>query len=262
MDGVTVRPHRCGQGLVAEIVLGRPAVLNALNTAMAARLAAECANLAADRAVRAVVLSGAGERAFCAGADLTERGAMSDGEWLAQREVFRAAFGGVLALGQPVIAAVHGYALGGGCELALCCDLIVADETAVFGLPETRVGLVPGGGGTQLAQRRIGPGRAADLIFTGRQVGAAEAERMGLADRVVPAGTAGQHALTLAERIAAGSPVAVRAAKSAIRNGGQVPLPVALQVEDAAWRTAAFSADRREGIAAFTEKRAPKWPGE
>ena len=155
---------------------------------MAARLAAVCADLAADRDVRAVVLAAAG-RAFCVGADLKERAAMSDADFMAQRPVFRAAFGGVLALPQPVIAAVHGYALGGGCELALSCDLIVADETAVFGLPETTVGLVPGCGGTQLALRRLGPGRAADLVLTGRRIGAAEAERIGLADRLVPAGT-------------------------------------------------------------------------
>jgi enoyl-CoA hydratase/carnithine racemase len=161
-----------------------------------------------------------------------------------------------------VLAAVHGYALGGGCELALCCDVIVADETAVFGLPETTVGLVPGGGGTQLASRRLGPGKAADLIFSGRQVDAAEAERIGLADRIVPAGMASQAAIDLAARMAANSPVAVRAAKTAIRQGGSIGLPAALEVEDAAWRAAALSADRREGIAAFNEKRAPKWPGE
>jgi len=155
---------------VAEIMLDRPEAMNALSTAMGARLAAVCAELAADHGIRAVVLSAAG-RAFCVGADLKERAAMSDADFMAQRPVFRAAFGGVLALPQPVIAAVHGYALGGGCELALSCDLIVADETAEFGLPETTVGLVPGGGGTQLALRRLGPGRAADLVLTGRRIG-------------------------------------------------------------------------------------------
>jgi enoyl-CoA hydratase/carnithine racemase len=161
-----------------------------------------------------------------------------------------------------VVAAVHGYALGGGCELALCCDLIVADETAVFGLPETTVGLVPGGGGTQLALRRLGPGRAADLVLSGRRVDAGEAERIGLADRVVPAGTACPHAVEIAGRMAANSPVAVKAAKTALRQGAGTGLAAALEVEDAAWRTAALSADRREGIAAFNEKRPPKWPGE
>ncbi|HCU96767.1 MAG TPA: enoyl-CoA hydratase [Actinobacteria bacterium] len=262
MDGITLQPHLAGHAGVCEIILDRPEALNAIDTAMAVRLAQACGELAADRGVRAVVLSAAGDRAFCVGADLKERNRLSDAAFLAQREVFRAAFGGLLSLPQPVIAAVHGYALGGGCELALSADLIVADETAVFGLPETTVGLVPGGGGTQLAQRKLGPGRAADLIFTGRRVPAEEAERIGLADRRVPAGKAAQHALDLAAQIAANSPVAVRAAKRAIRQGGGIGLAAAMEVEDAAWRAAAFSADRREGIAAFNEKRAPRWPGE
>ena len=245
---------------VAEIMLDRPEAMNALSTAMGARLAAVCAELAADHGIRAVVLSAAG-RAFCVGADLKERAAMSDADFMAQRPVFRAAFGGVLALPQPVIAAVHGYALGGGCELALSCDLIVADETAQFGLPETTVGLVPGGGGTQLALRRVGPGRAADLVLTGRRIGAAEAERIGLADRLVPAGTAGQHAHELAERIAGNSPVSVMNAKRALRQGAGVPLAIGLEIEDSAWRAAAFSTDRKEGIAAFVQKREPNWPG-
>jgi enoyl-CoA hydratase/carnithine racemase len=262
MDGVTVYERLAGHPGVAEIVLDRPEALNAIDTAMAHRLAQACAELATDRQVRAIVLCGTGDRAFCVGADLKERNRMSDADLLRQRPVFRAAFGGLLALSQPVVAAVHGYALGGGCELALSCDVIVADETAVFGLPETTVGLVPGGGGTQLASRRLGPGKAADLIFTGRRVEAAEAERIGLADRIVPAGTASQHAVELAALMAANSPIAIRAAKTAIRQGGGIALQAALEVEDAAWRAAALSADRREGIAAFNEKRAPQWRGE
>ncbi|MEP7025415.1 MAG: enoyl-CoA hydratase-related protein [Actinomycetota bacterium] len=262
---VTVRRHagqaRGGDAVVAEITLDRPAAMNAVSTAMAGQLAAACAAVSADPGVRAVVLSAAGDRAFCVGADLKERAAMSDADFLAQRPVFRAAFGAVLAIPQPVVAAVHGYALGGGCEFALSCDLIVADETAVFGLPETTVGLVPGSGGTQLALRRLGPGRAADLIFTGRQVAAVEAERIGLADRLVAPGTARGHALDLARQIAGNSPVALLAAKRAIRHGAGVALAAGLEIEDAAWRAAAFSGDRREGIAAFKEKRAPHWPG-
>ncbi len=246
--------------MTAQIVLDRPEAMNALSTAMATRLAEVCQALSADRGVRAVVLSAAG-RAFCVGADLKERNAMTDADLLAQRPVFRAAFGGVLGLPQPVIAAVHGFALGGGCELALCCDVIVADETAEFGLPEVTVGLVPGGGGTQLALRRLGPGRAADLVLTGRRVSAAEAERLGLADHVVPAGTAGEHAGEIAERMAGNSPVAVLNAKRALRQGAGLPLATGLEIEDSAWRAAAFSADRKEGIAAFTQKRKPQWPG-
>jgi enoyl-CoA hydratase/carnithine racemase len=249
-------------GGVAEIVLDRPEAMNAISSELAHELIRVCLGLAAAPEVRAVVLSAAGERAFCAGADLKERNAMTDADLLRQRHLFRAAFGAVLALPQPAVAAVHGFALGGGCELALSCDLIVADATAVFGLPEVTVGLVPGGGGTQLALRRLGPGRAADLVLTGRQVGIDEAERLGLVDRRVPAGQAGQAARELAGQIAANSPVAVRAAKRALRHGWGVSLEAGLDIEDAAWRTVALSADRREGIAAFAEKRKPVWPGQ
>src|SRR6266702_5868725 len=262
MGLVSVWRDAGGHEGVSEIVLDRPEALNAISTALARRLSKVCGQLATDRGTRAVVLSAAGARAFCVGADLKERNAMTDQEIMAQRPVFRGAFGAVLGMPQPVVAAVHGYALGGGCELALSCDLIVADETAVFGLPETTVGLVPGGGGTQLALRRLGPGRAADLILTGRRVDAAEAERLGLADRRAPARTAREHALALARQIAGNSPVAVLAAKRAIRQGAGVSLAVGLEVEDAAWRAAAFSGDRKEGIAAFNEKRAPQWPGQ
>jgi enoyl-CoA hydratase/carnithine racemase len=251
-----------GGPMIAEVTLDRPEAMNAIDSALAVRLAEVCAELAADPQVRGVVLGAAGERAFCVGADLKERAAMTDSDLLAQRLIFRSAFGSVLGLPQPVIAAVHGFALGGGCELALSCDLIVADETAEFGLPETTLGLVPGGGGTQLALRRLGPGRAADLIFTGRRIGATEAERIGLADRLAPAGFAASRALGLARRIAANSPVAVRNAKRALRLGGGLDLAAGLEIEDAAWRAAAFSADRKEGIAAFVVKREPKWPGE
>src|SRR5258705_5489093 len=136
MDGITMQPHLAGHAGVCEIILDRPEVLNAIDTAMATRLAQACAELAAERDSRVVVLSAAGDRAFCVGADLKERNRLSDLALLRQPERFRAAFGGVLALPQPGIAAVHGYALGGGCELALGRDLIVADETGGFGRPE------------------------------------------------------------------------------------------------------------------------------
>jgi enoyl-CoA hydratase/carnithine racemase len=263
MEGITVQLDEATAPGVAEIVLDRPEAMNALDTAMARRLAAVCDELAGMTArIRAIVLSAAGERAFCAGADLKERNRMSDADFARQRPLFRRAFGSILSLPQPTVAAVHGYALGGGCELALGCDLIVADETAVFGLPETTVGLVPGGGGTQLALRRLGPGRAADMVLTGRKIDAGEAYRIGLADRLARAGLARQDALHLAGLIARNSPVAVRAAKQAIRQGSGTGLAAGLDIEDAAWRTAVFSADRKEGIAAFNEKREPQWPGE
>jgi enoyl-CoA hydratase/carnithine racemase len=257
-EHITLRRH----GHVAEIVLDRADKHNALSTAMAASLAQATADVAQDRSIRAVVLSAAGDKAFCVGADLKERNSYSDADLLRQRPIFRAAFGGVLHLPMPTIAAVHGFALGGGFEFALSCDLIVADETAVLGLPEVTVGVIPGGGGTQLLVRRIGSSRAADLIFTGRKVDVAEAERLGLVDRSVPAGQARKVALELAEQIAANSPVGVRNSKRAIRLGSNVDLVSGLDIEDAAWRATAFSGDRREGVAAFNEKRTPNWPGE
>lgn len=161
-----------------------------------------------------------------------------------------------------MIAAVHGFALGGGFELALSCDLIVADRTAVVGLPEVSVGVIPGGGGTQLLPRRIGAARAAELVFTARRVEAAEARDTGLVDELVEAGRDREAALTLAGRIAANSPVGLRAAKRALRLGHGLDLRAGLEVEDAAWRSVAFSGDRAEGVAAFNEKRKPNWPGE
>ena len=258
-DGITVRRH---DGFVAEIVLDRPAAMNALNTAMAESIAAACADLAPTGTSVPSCSAPRGRSRSASGADLKERNDMTDAQLLRQREIFRKAFGGVLNLPQPTVAAVHGYALGGGCEFAMSCDIIVADETAVFGLPEVTVGLVPGGGGTQLALRRLGAGLAADLVLTGRRVSIDEAERIRLISRRVPAGQAEDEARKTAAAIAANSPVATKAAKRALRNGWGVTLESALDIEDAAWRTAALSADRREGIAAFAEKRPPRWPGE
>ena len=247
---------------VAELVLDRPKAMNAVSTELARRIGEACAALAADRDVRAVVLSSTHERAFCVGADLKERNSFSDADLARQRPYARAAYTGVLELPVPTIAAVHGYALGGGFELALSCDLIVADRTAVVGLPEVSVGVIPGGGGTQLLPRRVGAARAAELIFTARRVEAAEARELGLIDHLVAEGEDRAEALALARRIAANSPVGLRAAKRALRTGWGMDLRAGLEVEDAAWRTVAFSGDRAEGVAAFNEKRAPRWPGE
>jgi enoyl-CoA hydratase/carnithine racemase len=254
---ISVRRH----GHVAELVLNRPDALNAISTALAAELGDRAIELATDSQVRAVVLSAAGDRAFCVGADLKERNGFTDADLLAQRPVFRRAFGSIIDLPVPAIAAVSGFALGGGCELALGCDLIVADDDAHFGLPEVGVGLVPGGGGTQLLARRIGPAYAADLIYTGRRVTADEATALGIVNRrVTGRQTAREAALALAAQIAANSPVGVRNAKHALRVGIELPLTAGLDVEDAAWRATAFSPDRVEGIRAFAEKRKPQWP--
>jgi enoyl-CoA hydratase/carnithine racemase len=255
--GVLLRRH---DPHVVEVVLDRPDALNAVSTSLAHELTAVLAALAIDVEVRAVVLSSSSARAFCAGADLKERATFSDDELLAQRPTIRSLFSALLGMPQPTIAAVAGFALGGGFELALSCDLMVAEASAVFGLPEVTVGLVPGGGGTQLLARRVGLGVATDLVLTGRKIAATEALELGIVNRLVA--SARDEALALASTIAANAPVAVRAAKRALGAGFGLPLVDALGLEDAAWRTAAVSADRREGIAAFVAKRPAVWSGE
>lgn len=247
---------------VAELVLDRPKAMNAVSAELAANLVEACTALGEDRNVRATVLSSSNDRAFCVGADLKERNALSDADLSRHRPTARAAYTGVLDLPMPTIAAVHGFALGGGFELALSCDVIVADTTAVVGLPEVSVGVIPGGGGTQLLPRRVGAARAAELIFSARRVEAAEAREIGLVDELVEAGEDRAEALALAGRIAGNSPVGLRAAKRALRTGWGLDLWAGLEIEDAAWRTVAFSGDRTEGVAAFNEKRKPQWPGE
>lgn len=244
---------------VVELVLDRPEALNAVDTAQAEAIAGACAEVSADPGVRVVILSSAVPKAFCVGADLKERNRLSDDDLAAQRPLARRAYNSVLELPMPTIAAVEGFALGGGCELALSCDLIIASDTAVFALPEVGVGVIPGGGGTQLLSRRIGLNRAADLIFTTRRIGADEAYAIGLADRRTAAGGAVAAARDLAATIAAKSPVALRNAKRALRTGFDLPIVDGLEVEDQAWRDTAFSPDRAEGVAAFVEKREPRW---
>jgi enoyl-CoA hydratase/carnithine racemase len=246
---------------VATVTLNRPEALNAISTELALALAEAVEPLATDPGVRAVVLTGAGERAFCVGADLKQRAGFDDHGWFVQREAFRRGFAAVRRCPLPTVAAVAGFALGGGTELALACDLVVAAEHATFGLPEVRLGLVPAGGGTQLLVRRVGRSVAKDLVLTGRRVGADEARRLGLADRVVPTGEAVAAATALAAEIAANAPTAVRMAKWALEVGADLSQEAAMEVEDQAWRQAVLSDDRREGIAAWIENRDPRWPG-
>ena len=250
-----------GLAHVAEIVLDRPEAMNAVSTAMARAIAAATAQVAADESVRCVVLTSSHEKAFCVGADLKERNGFSDADLMEQRPIARAAYGGVLDLPVPAIAAVDGFALGGGFELALSCDVVVAGEGAVVGLPEVGVGVIPGGGGTQLLVRRVGWSRAARAIFSAARLSAAQALELGAVDEVVPAGSAREAALELARTISANSPVGLRNAKRAMRLGADVGLDAGLEIEDACWRATAFSGDRREGVAAFAEKRRPVWPG-
>jgi enoyl-CoA hydratase/carnithine racemase len=245
---------------VAEVIMNRPEALNALSTDHVQRLGSAASELAADDQVSVVIISSALERAFCVGADLKERRGVANDDLRQQRRVFQEAFDALRALRAPMIAAVEGFALGGGFELALCCDLIIASATASFGLPEVGLGLIPGEGGTQLLPRRIGLNKSADLLLTGRRVGAEEALRMGFVDRVVPEGAARKSARELAEEIATKSPISLRAAKRALRDGVDVDLTSGLEIENQAWEEAAFSADRLEGIEAFNLRRAPRWP--
>jgi enoyl-CoA hydratase/carnithine racemase len=246
-------------GRVATVTLDRPEALNAISTELAADLAEAVEPLATDPGVRAVVLTGAGERAFCVGADLKQRAGFDDHGWFVQREVFRRGFAAVRRCPLPTVAAVAGFVLGGGTELALSCDLVVAADDATFGLPEVRLGLVPAGGGTQLLVRRVGRSVARDLVLTGRRVAATEALRLGLADRVVPRGEVLAAATALAAEMAGNAPTAVRMAKWALEVGGDLPVEAAMEVEDQAWRRAVSSDDRREGIAAWVERRDPDW---
>jgi enoyl-CoA hydratase/carnithine racemase len=247
------------EGRVGVVTLRRPEVLNAISGAVADQLAVVLRALAADGDVWAVVVTAAGARAFSVGADLKERAAFSLVDYHANRTQVRALFAAARALPQPSIAAIFGYTLGGGLELALSCDLVVAAEDAVMGLTEARVGLVPAGGGTQLLARRVGIGKAKELIFTGRRVSAREALDIGLVDRVVPSGEAESAARALAQDVCRSSPVAVRAAKRAMDAGLGTPLERGVDLEHGAWSVVIASQDRAEGIAAFNEKRAPRW---
>jgi enoyl-CoA hydratase/carnithine racemase len=189
-------------GHVATVTLNRPQALNAISGEVADELAGALLQAAANPDAWVVVLAAAGEREFCVGADLKERNRLDDAGWLRNRMQMRGLFDTLRSLPQPSVASVFGHALGGGFELALSCDLIVAADDAVFGLPEVRVGIIPGGGGTQLLARKIGMARAKELILTARRIAAAEAHAMGLVTEVVPAGGHLERALAIAEGLA------------------------------------------------------------
>jgi enoyl-CoA hydratase/carnithine racemase len=246
-------------GAVAVLVLNRPDALNALDTELARALITAAADVAADRSVRAVVLTGAGTRAFCAGADLKERRGMTGEQWRAQHDVFEGAFHALRDLGKPVFAAVNGVALGGGCELALNTDFIIAAEGARFGQPEVRLGIIPGGGGTQHLPRRVGPGMARQLLMTGEIIDAATALRAGLVNSVHPADALLDEAVRIARAIAANSPAAVREVRLAVRDGEALGIAEAMEAELVHYGRLVDHPDRHEGIEAFNAKRAPRF---
>jgi enoyl-CoA hydratase len=249
-------------GAVATITLNRPAVLNALNAELLARLDDALAEIEVDAAIRVAIVTGAGERAFAAGADIAElahvEGAVAGaalarrGQRITQR---------IEALRVPVIAAVNGFALGGGCELAMACDFRIASENAKFGQPEVNLGIPPGYGGTQRAARLIGPGAAMLLCTTGAIVDAAEALRIGLVQRVVPAGDLLAETRAIAATIASKAPLAVSATKRAILDGAALAMGDALALEALHFGTLVGTADFREGTSAFLAKRAPSFEG-
>ncbi len=246
---------------VVTVVLNRPERMNALNTAMGEDLLACFEALHRDPDVRAVVLTGAGDRAFCAGGDLKERHEMTDEAWRAQHVIFEQAAWRILRCPVPVIAAVEGYALAGGCELAVLADFIVAGETAVFGVPETTLGIFPGIGGTLLLPRILGAPLAKELIFTGRRMGVEEARAAGLVNHVVPRGQARARATEIAATIAANAPIAVRQAKKAIMYGLETDLDTAMVLAIEAYNATVVTEDRLEGVRAFNEKRRPVFKG-
>ena len=248
-----------GHDGVALVTIDRPEARNALSFAILAELAEALEALDGDPACRAIVLTGAGDRAFAAGADILE---------LAEQTPERLELEGqfepwdrIAAIGVPLIAAVRGYALGGGCELAMTCDLIVAGDDAQFGQPEIKIGVMPGAGGTQRLTRAVGKALAMELILTGRTMDAAEAKQAGLVTAVVPAAETIERALTLADTIASMPPLAVRAAKRSVLAAAELPLSEGLRRERQAFFDLFATQDQREGMRAFSEKRAPVWTG-
>lgn len=247
---------------VALVTLNRPAVANAMNTQLGTEIMTlfEALNLdAAD--IRCVVLTGAGERAFCAGADLKERNGMTDEAWTRQHLIYERMVRAMLNCPVPIIAAVNGAAYAGGCELALACDFIYAAEHARFALTEVTLGIMPGAGGTQTLARAIGERRAKETILAAKPFTAAEAQQWGMVSRVLPGPELIGEALATAEAIARNAPISVRQAKSAIGRGMNMSLWDGLALEIEAYHRTVPTEDRREGIAAFNEKRPPRFKG-
>ena len=254
----TVRTER--DGAVAILTVDRPEKRNALNAAVRRKLIAALDELRDDAEVRVLVLTGAGGKAFVAGADIGE---FAERTPLEQRAVMtgRRVFDEIAAYPKPVIAMINGFALGGGCELALACDLRIAADTARLGQPEINLGIIPGGGGTQRLPRVVGTGQAMRLVLTGEIIDAAEALRIGLVDLVHPAADLRARTLELARTMAAKSLVALQMAKSAVRAAAEMPLAAGLAYETELFATCFASDDKREGVAAFLEKRPASFTG-
>jgi enoyl-CoA hydratase/carnithine racemase len=259
MDETPVIVREAAPG-VALVTLSRPQAANAMNTAMGEALLKAWTDLAVDPALRCVIMTGEG-RAFCAGADLKERNGMSDEAWSRQHVMFEAMTAAQLAMPVPVLAAVNGAAMGGGCEIMLACDYSIASSAARFGLPEAKLGFIPGLGGPALLARAVGERAALELLATGRYIDAEEALHLGLVGRIVPAENLVEAALATAAQIAANAPLAVRALKKVVRAGVSMPLGEAMAMELVDYNRLFKTADRREGVASFNEKRPARFTG-
>jgi enoyl-CoA hydratase len=248
-------------GPVAILTVNRPKVLNALDHHTLDELGRAVAALGEDASVRVVIVTGAGGRSFIAGADIGELAVQTpaSGRELARRG--QRVLDAIEQLGKPVIAAINGYALGGGCELAMACTLRIAADTAKLGQPEINLGLVPGYAGTQRLSRIVGRGRALELLLSGDQITAQEAHRIGLVNRVVPAAELTHAALAWAQTLATKAPVAVRYILEAVHNGLEMGLPEAQAFEATLFGLVASTDDMREGTKAFLEKRRPEFKG-
>jgi enoyl-CoA hydratase len=246
-------------GVVATFTLNRPDKLNALNETLLVELSAAFAGLA-TQPPRAVIVTGAG-KAFCAGVDIGEMSGMSTVEAKRRADGGHALGALIESLSCPVIAAVNGFALGGGCELALACDFIYAADTAKFGQPEVNLGVIPGFGGTQRLARRVGIGRARELVYTGEIITAEKALSIGLVNAVVPKDELMTRVRAVADQIAGKGPLAVAQAKRAVLRGADIDLPAANELEAQAFAMLFGSEDQKEGMKAFVEKRKPEFRG-
>ena len=245
------------------VTMSRPERLNALSRTLLAEIGEAFVQLANDREARVVVLTGAGDKAFCAGADLKERQGMSENDIRALLALYRRSFAAIDHCPKPVVAAINGVALGGGFEVALACDLRVAVKNAVVGLPETSLAIIPGAGGTQRLSRLVGPGRAKELILLAKRLPAPEALSLGLVTAVADEN---ESAVDAAKRVTAtlatGAPIAYAAAMDAIDLGFEREFEAGLDVEHLCYERTLVSSDRREALAAFAEKRPPRYRGE
>jgi len=244
---------------IGIVTINRPQSLNALNGEVYTELYEVFQEIEDDQDLHVVVLTGSGERAFVAGADIPEMQPQSSLEISSLMDSSRKAFDRIYTLSKPVIAAINGFALGGGCELAMCCDLRIASENAKFGQPEINLGIIPGAGGTQRLARLVGMTRAKELIYTGDMVDANTAFMMGLVNKVVPPGSLMTEAKELARKMLSKSSIALSLAKKAINSGADMSLPSGLDLEAQCFARCFATEDQKEGMKAFMEKRKPQF---